>query len=96
MHCPFHDDQTPSLSVNRDKGVFNCHAAGCDCSGNVLDFVLAMEVKAGRLGKDDVRASAERLAEKHGHGGGDAPRRMRLLDWRDFHGDSFYDHYLRV
>ena len=63
MHCPFHDDQTPSLSVNRDKGVFNCHAAGCDCSGNVLDFVLAMEVMAGRLGKDDVRASAERLAE---------------------------------
>ena len=62
LHCPFHDDITPSLSVNRDKGVFNCHAAGCGCSGNVLDFVLAMEVMAGRLAKDELRQAAERLA----------------------------------
>jgi len=62
LHCPFHDDTTPSLSVNRDKGVFNCHAAGCGCRGNVLDFVLAMEVMAGRLAKDELRQAAERLA----------------------------------
>lgn len=62
LHCPFHDDTTPSLSVNRDKGVFNCHAAGCGCRGNVLDFVLAMEAMAGRLAKDELRQAAERLA----------------------------------
>lgn len=62
MHCPFHDDQTPSLSVNRDKGVFNCHASGCGRSGNVLDFVLAMEVMAERLGEDDIREAAMLLA----------------------------------
>ena len=34
--CPFHDDQRASLSVNLEKGVYNCHA-GCG-SGGVLDF----------------------------------------------------------
>lgn len=34
--CPFHQDKTPSLSVNTEKGVWNCFA-GCG-SGGVLDF----------------------------------------------------------
>ena len=28
VKCPFHDDRTPSLSINIDKGVWVCHA-GC-------------------------------------------------------------------
>jgi DNA primase len=63
MRCPFHDDDNPSLSVNRDKGIFNCHAESCGRHGNVLDFVLAMEVMAGRLGENDVRQAGECLAE---------------------------------
>ena len=27
--CPFHDDVTPSCSVNVQKRMFVCHAAGC-------------------------------------------------------------------
>ncbi len=34
--CPFHQDRTPSLSVNTEKGVYKCHA-GCG-AGGVLDF----------------------------------------------------------
>ena len=35
--CPFHEDGTPSLSVNREKGVYKCF--GCGASGNVLGYV---------------------------------------------------------
>jgi CHC2 zinc finger len=34
--CPFHDDRTPSLSVNFEKGAWCCHA-GCG-NGGILDF----------------------------------------------------------
>ena len=34
--CPFHDDQTPSCSVNVVKARFYCHAAGCGAHGGLL------------------------------------------------------------
>ncbi len=36
-NCPFHNDKTPSLSVDREKGLFNCF--GCGESGDVFNFV---------------------------------------------------------
>lgn len=36
VRCPFHSDRTPSLSVNVEKGVWNC-LAGCG-RGGILDF----------------------------------------------------------
>ena len=41
LKCPFHDDRTPSLSVNTDKDIFRCF--GCPAKGNVLDFIALME-----------------------------------------------------
>jgi len=41
MHCPFHEDNTPSCSINADKGIFKCF--GCHTQGNVLEFVIYME-----------------------------------------------------
>src|SRR3989304_7954958 len=35
--CPFHDDKTPSLSVDREKGLYNCF--GCGESGDVVTLV---------------------------------------------------------
>jgi DNA primase catalytic core len=35
--CPFHDDKNPSLSVDREKGLFNCF--GCGESGDAFDLV---------------------------------------------------------
>jgi DNA primase catalytic core len=40
-NCPFHDDKTPSLSVDRGKGLFNCF--GCGESGDVFDLVQKIE-----------------------------------------------------
>lgn len=35
--CPWHDDTTPSLSVSREKGLFNCF--GCGMSGDAFTVV---------------------------------------------------------
>ncbi len=35
--CPFHDDHSPSLSVNAEKGVWHCF--GCGKSGNYHSFL---------------------------------------------------------
>lgn len=36
--CPFHDDNNPSLSVDLNEGLWNCHA-GCG-GGNGIDFYM--------------------------------------------------------
>lgn len=35
--CPFHDDHNPSMSVNSEKGVYNCFA--CGAGGDVIKFI---------------------------------------------------------
>ena len=52
--CPFHDDHTPSLSVNTDKGVWKCHA--CNIGGGVLDFEQ-------RFSSSDKDTALTRIAE---------------------------------
>ena len=39
--CPFHDDKNPSLSVDQEKGLYNCF--GCGESGDVFDLVKGMK-----------------------------------------------------
>jgi DNA primase len=39
--CPWHDDKTPSLSVDKEKGLYNCF--GCGESGD--HFTLVMKMK---------------------------------------------------
>lgn len=41
IHCPFHDDHTPSCSINLERGIYKCF--GCPAKGNVLDFIAEME-----------------------------------------------------
>lgn len=39
--CPFHNEKTPSFSVNSDLNLYYCF--GCKAGGNVVSFVMEME-----------------------------------------------------
>jgi DNA primase len=39
--CPFHDEKTPSFSVNPDKQIFKCF--GCGAGGGSINFVMELE-----------------------------------------------------
>jgi putative DNA primase/helicase len=54
LRCPFHNDRSPSLTFNTEKGVWKCHA-GCG-EGGLIDF----EQKLNGGTRDEARA---RLAE---------------------------------
>lgn len=62
IHCPFHDDERPSCSINRHAKVFNCFS--CGEQGNGLDFIAVME---GLDPKAEFRGVLEAAIEIIGH-----------------------------
>jgi DNA primase len=57
LHCPFHEDSTPSLSINAETGKFHCF--GCHAKGgDIFDFVVAKEgISAGDRTKSRRKAA---------------------------------------
>jgi DNA primase len=39
IHCPFHEDKTPSMQVYEDKGLVYCHSSNCPQGGKHLDGI---------------------------------------------------------
>ncbi len=39
--CPFHNEKTPSFTVNDDKGFFHCF--GCGAHGDVIGFAMRID-----------------------------------------------------
>ena len=39
--CPFHNEKTPSFSVNPEKQIFKCF--GCGTGGSSIDFIMEFE-----------------------------------------------------
>lgn len=56
--CPLHDDATPSLSVNQEKGVWKCWA-GCG-GGGVIEF----EMKFANCDRDTAKGNVYALLGK--------------------------------
>src|SRR2546423_3036844 len=77
--CPFHNEKSPSFTVNPEKGVYYCH--GCGAGGNLFRFVQqtvpcefpeAVEILARRAGIT-LRYSGAARSD-------DGGRRRRLVD----------------
>ena len=55
--CPFHDERTPSFSVNSEEKLYYCF--GCEAKGDAIRFVEQTEAL-------DFPGAVELLAERHG------------------------------
>ena len=55
--CPFHDERTPSFSVNAENRLYHCF--GCGASGDAIRFVETAEGL-------DFKESVELLADRYG------------------------------
>lgn len=55
--CPFHQERTPSFTVNPHRQIFKCF--GCGAGGNVIRFVMSYE-------NLDFVSAAKKLAERAG------------------------------
>jgi DNA primase len=79
--CPFHEERTPSFSVDADRKLYHCF--GCGVGGDAIDFVRetegldfvgALEHLAGRYGVQlEVADEDPQAAERR-------RRRQRLLE----------------
>jgi DNA primase len=64
--CPFHNEKSPSFTVNEEKGFFHCF--GCGAHGDVITFVMqsqnlgfleAIEALAGEAGLEVPKATPQ-------------------------------------
>lgn len=92
--CPFHDEKTPSFSVNPQKQFYYCF--GCGAGGNVIGFAMdyvnlsfpeSVEQLAGEVGMEVPRESSN-------EDDGSASLRTALLAKLDA-ADKFYRKQLR-
>ena len=92
--CPFHDERTPSFSVNAGEKVYHCF--GCGVGGDVITFVEekeglpfseAVEALADRYGVEVEREQEDPRAEEA------RKRRARLVELLD-RTAAFYATYL--
>ncbi len=67
--CPFHNEKTPSFTLNEDKGFYHCF--GCGAHGDVIGFIMqteglsfpeAVERLAGEAGLEVPRPTPEARA----------------------------------
>jgi len=88
--CPFHQERTPSFTVDPEKGVWHCF--GCKAGGDVFTFVEMME-------KVTFAEAAELLARRYGvqprapDGGARQHHRERLLALHE-QAAEFYQEWL--
>ncbi|HVB83047.1 MAG TPA: DNA primase [Candidatus Binataceae bacterium] len=76
--CPFHNEKTPSFSVNQERGFFHCF--GCGAGGSVFNFVMRTE---GLSFPEAIESLARRygvtLPERGGEAGPGAGERDAAL-----------------
>lgn len=90
--CPFHQEKTPSFSVNPERGFFHCF--GCGAGGTVFNFIMKMD---GLTFPEAVRTLADRygveLPQRDEPGGPTRSERDAMLQANQV-GADFYAHVL--
>lgn len=73
--CPFHDERTPSFTVNDSKGFWHCF--GCGAHGDAIRFIADHD----GLGFMDALAEAERIGgiADHGRSAATQPPRTAMV-----------------
>ncbi|WP_185114009.1 toprim domain-containing protein, partial [Fulvivirga imtechensis] len=64
LHCPFHDDKTPSLQVYYKTQSCYCFSANCSTHGkslDVIDFIMFMESRSSASGHMDKSTKHEAI-----------------------------------
>ena len=86
--CPFHNEKTPSFSVNSERGFFHCF--GCGAGGTVFNFVMRTE---GLSFPEAIESLARRygvtLPERGGEAGPGARRARRRVAGQSGRGGFF-------
>jgi DNA primase len=90
--CPFHQEKTPSFSVNAERGFFHCF--GCNAGGSVFNFIMKME---GLTFPEGVRSLAQRygieLPEEQ-YGGGPSKSERDSMYLANQTAADFFTHVL--
>lgn len=71
--CPFHDEKTPSLSVNPKKGIWKCF--GCGAGTSPIDFIMQYD---GLEFIEVIRKLAKRWGYTDQHTPGSNPNRPTI------------------
>src|SRR5699024_1559659 len=81
--CPFHNEYTPSLHVNKEMQIFRCF--GCGISGYVITFIREMEsfnfVEAVHLLADRVNMELPKQANQQAKLSEEAETLLSAYDW---------------
>ena len=94
--CPFHDERSPSFSVNATDKLYHCF--GCGVGGDLFEFVMstenldfpaAVETLAERYGVEVTREKEDPQAEKR------RQEKARLTELMDRAG-AFYSNYFQT
>jgi DNA primase len=90
--CPFHNEKTPSFSVNAERGFFHCF--GCGAGGTVFDFIMRVE---GLTFLEALQSLARRygiVLPEHSGPGGPPPGERDALALANLTAAEFFAHVL--
>ncbi|CAK0742851.1 DNA primase [Gammaproteobacteria bacterium] len=78
--CPFHNEKTPSFSVNPDKQFYYCF--GCGVHGTAISFLMDYEhLEFPEAVEELARGMGLTVPREKGSGGGKTNSRRDLYDW---------------
>ena len=76
--CPFHNEKTPSFSVNREKQIYHCF--GCGKGGSVFNFIMEEESLTFPEAVEFLAKRVGMTVPEDGRDDGTRNRRARMLE----------------